>query len=201
MVAPLALLRLANYIFLFPIRPGFEIVENNDGPLLHGFCAEVSDVRRKEAVWRREEGMIGGNRRFGFIHIDACPSNGACFECFCKCRVVDDGTAGSIDKDGVWLHFLDLLFADDATSFIREGEVHRNDVARGENGVKICIMDGFILGRAVVAPYIAAKGAGDFCGAAADGAGADDAKPFASKLESHEAGIGTAIPCGRVCRF
>ena len=150
-------------------------------------------MRGEDGVWRREERIVLGERRFAVENIDA----GACDLSFpeevSEGGIVDDSAAGGIDEDRSRLYERELFSREEAARLACERQVDGDDVAGGKQGVQVGVGDARCLLGAAVAIDIGAECGGDVCDTSSDGTGTDDAEFPMADLDAHEACTGLAI--------
>lgn len=90
----------------------------------------------EQGVWRGEKWVTSLQWWLGVENIDASAAKTAFVECCCEGVDIDDRTAGAVDEDGGWFHFVDLFFADEAAGLVVHGEMNADDVAGGHQACR-----------------------------------------------------------------
>ena len=116
------------------VESGEEVLGGHGGHAEAGGNAGAGDVGHDDAVVEGEEGVFHCDG-LGFGDVESGGAYLTILEGMIEGGGVDDGAAGGVDEDGVGLHEVEFVVADEMVGFRSEVDVDANEVGLSEDGV------------------------------------------------------------------
>lgn len=176
-------------------QPAVQAVENDLGALFHGLGGGKGHVRRHDGVGGVQQGMVNGQGRLDFEHVNARAAQPAFVQCGGQSGGIHHRAAGGVEQQRAGLHAGDGFGADEAAGGVVQRAVQAEDVRLRQHLCQRQVGDKVGVGLvAVVAggDHPAAEGVEQLRHPGADGAGAHQTHGLAPQLLAHKAVLGAA---------
>ena len=145
-------------------------------------------MRKHQQIRGVEKLAVDGEGRLAVVDVEGGTGDVPFAEGVVEGVLVDDGTAGGVDEDGVRAHAFEVGGVDEVAGFRGQGQVEGDDVRLGEEGVFVHLGDaGEVFAAAVVAEDGAPEGFGKAGYPAADGSQPGDADGLAVEFAAEDA--------------